>query len=159
MSDATTTIATATPSLLAVDLGLWTGYACFSLGERPRLRWYRSQHFGTRAALKRAIPRVLMEAGPLAAVVLEGDRHLGDLWGSVAERRGAKVARVAAETWRSALLLPRQQRHGSDAKAAAVFVALACIKESEAPMPKTALGDDVAEAICIGLYALAHPSW
>lgn len=157
MSDATTARGPTTSSVLAVDLGLWTGYACFSLEERPRLRWYRSQHFATRAALKRAIPRVLTEAGPLSALILEGDRHLGDLWGAVAERRGARVTRVAAETWRSAILLPRQQRHGSDAKSAAIDVALACIKESEAPMPKTPLGDDVAEAICIGLYALSHP--
>ncbi len=152
MNEATTT--TTTPSLLAIDLGLWTGYACFSLGERPRLRWYRSQHFGTRAALKRAIPRVLREAAPLSVMVLEGDRHLGDLWSAGAERRGATVVRVAPETWRRAILLPRQQRHGSDAKAAAVDVALACIQESDASRPKTVLGDDVAEAICIGLYAL-----
>jgi hypothetical protein len=150
VSDATTT----TPSLLAIDLGLWTGYACFVLGERPRLRWYRSQHFGTRAALKRAIPRVLAEAAPLSVMVLEGDRHLGDLWSAVATRRGARVVRVAPETWRKTMLLPRQQRHGHDAKAAAVAVALACIQGSDAPLPKTALGDDVAEAICIGLYAL-----
>jgi hypothetical protein len=144
----------APPSLLAIDLGLRAGFACFDLGSRPRLRWYRSQHFGSMGTLKAAIPRVLDDAAPLATLVVEGDRHLADLWGKLAEKRGALVHRVAPETWRQALLLPRQQRHGSDAKAAAIDLARECIEGSGAPRPKTKLGDDVAEAICIGLWGL-----
>lgn len=153
MSDAPST--PPAPSLLAIDLGLRAGFACFDLGSRPRLRWYRSQHFSSVGKLKVAIPHVLDDAAPLATLVVEGDRHLGDLWGKLAEKRGAVVRRVPPEVWRKALLLPRQQRHGSDAKAAAIDLARECIEESEAPRPKTKLGDDAAEAICIGLYGLS----
>ncbi|HEY1101179.1 MAG TPA: hypothetical protein VGF99_19725 [Myxococcota bacterium] len=142
------------PSLLAVDLGLYAGLACFDLGGAPRLRWYRSQHFGTVTKLKAALPKILDEAAPLATLCLEGDRHLGDLWAKLAEKRGAAVHRFNAEAWRTPLLLPRQRRHGKDAKAAAVDVALDAIEASGAKKPKTPLNDDVAEAICIGLYGL-----
>lgn len=142
------------PSLLAVDLGLYAGLACFELGSRPRLLWYRSQHFGNVARLKAALPKVLDEAAPLATLCLEGDRHLGDLWAKLAEKRGALVHRFNAEAWREALLLPRQRRHGKDAKAAALDVAHEAIAASGARRPRTPLNDDVAEAICIGLYGL-----
>jgi len=142
------------PSLLAIDLGLVAGFACFDLGGAPRLRWYRSQHFGNMTRLKAAIPRILDDAAPLATVVVEGDRHLGDLWARLAEKRGAVVHRVRPEDWRQALLLPREQRHGEDAKAAAFGVANDVIASSGAPRPKTPLSDDTAEAICIGLYGL-----
>ena len=142
------------PSLLAIDLGLRAGFACFDLGSRPRLRWYRSQRFASLGRLKVAIPHLLDAAAPLATVVVEGDRHLGDLWAKLAEKRGAIVHRVRPEDWRQALLLPREQRHGEDAKAASFGVALDAIVESGAPRPKTPLSDDVAEAICIGLYGL-----
>ena len=142
------------PSLLAVDLGLYAGLACFDLGSRPRLRWYRSQHFGNVTRLKAALPKILDEAGPVATLCLEGDRHMGDLWAKLAEKRGAVVHRFNAEAWRQHLLLPRQQRHGKDAKAAALDVALEAIDASGAKRPRTPLNDDVAEAICIGLYGI-----
>lgn len=142
------------PRLLAVDLGLACGFACFALGSAPRLLWYRSQRFGSIAKLKAAVAPVLNDAAPLATLVVEGDRHLGDIWGKLAEKRGAIVRRVPPEEWRKALLLPRQQRHGSDAKAAAIDLAREAIDNSGAPRPKTPLSDDVAEAICIGLYGV-----
>ena len=43
--------AAAPRQLLAVDLGLRTGLAAF--GDDGRLRWYRSQHFGSTASLRR----------------------------------------------------------------------------------------------------------
>ena len=142
------------PSLLAVDLGLYAGLACFDLGGRPRLRWYRSQHFGNVTRLKAALPKILDDAAPLATLCLEGDRHLGDLWAKLAEKRGAMVHRFNAEAWRQALLLPRQQRHGKNAKAAAIDVALETIAAAGIKRPKTPLNDDVAEAICIGRYGV-----
>lgn len=63
------------PGLLAVDLGLRSGLALY--GPDGRLRWYRSQNFGTQARLKRAVPSVLHGAGPLAWLVLEGGGPVG----------------------------------------------------------------------------------
>lgn len=156
--------------ILAVDLGLWAGLACYAtdggdveggggddgasrVTGGARLVWFRSQHFATVAVLKRAIPRVLDEAPGLSLLVLEGDRHLGDLWAKLAEKRGARVVRVAPEVWRPVMLLPREQRDGATAKAAATRLAHELIAASDAKRPKTALVDDVAEAIVIGAWA------
>lgn len=147
--------------LLAVDLGLRAGLACFALpversasAPSPTLAWFRSQHFASITVLKKAVPSLVAQAMPLVAVVVEGDRHLGDVWLKAAEKRGARSFRVAPETWRASLLLPRQQRHGQDAKAAAHGVAREAIEAGTAKKPKTPINDDVAEAICIGLYGL-----
>ena len=142
------------PHLLAVDLGLRAGLACFRLGARPTLVWYRSAHFASVTTLKTAIPRVLDDAAPLATLVVEGDRHYGDLWSKLAEKRLAIVHRVRPEDWRQAVLLPRQQRSGRDAKSASHEVAREVIEASEAKRPRTPLNDDVAEAICIGVYGI-----
>lgn len=146
-----------TRTLLAIDLGLAAGLACFHLSDpahgRARLAWFRSQQFGTITRLKRAIPRVLDECPNLARVVVEGDRHLGDLWQKAAEKRGAVVQRVSPEVWREALMYARDRRHGKDAKAKATELALELIEEHGAKRPKTPLVDDVAEAICIGAWA------
>jgi hypothetical protein len=142
-------------TLLAIDLGLAAGLACFRVDDRavPRLVWFRSQQFGTITRLKRAIPRVLDECPNLARVVVEGDRHLGELWQKAAEKRGAVVERVAPEVWREALMYARDRRHGRDAKARATELALEIIIEHGAKRPRTPLVDDVAEAICIGAWA------
>ena len=116
--------------------------------------WYRSQHFASVTVLKSAIPKILDDAAPLATLVVEGDRHLGDLFAKLAEKRGALVHRVSPESWRKTLLLPRQQRSGKDAKSASHDVAADAIEAGEAPRPKTAINDDVAEAICIGMYGI-----
>lgn len=52
-------------ALLAVDLGVRTGFACY--GEDGRRRWYRSQNYGSAARLRRAIPGALA-AGWLRAL-------------------------------------------------------------------------------------------
>ena len=139
-------------TLLAVDLGLYAGLALFD--DDGALVWFRSQNFGTVTRLKKAIPRVLDECGALQRVVVEGDRHLGELWQKAASKRGAVVSWVRPETWREALLLPREMRNGSDAKESASKLALAIIEKSGAKKPKTPLVDDVAEAICIGAWAV-----
>ncbi|MDP2340098.1 MAG: hypothetical protein Q8O67_04005 [Deltaproteobacteria bacterium] len=111
-------------------------------------------HFASVTTLKAAIPRVLDEAAPLATLVVEGDRHYGDLWAKLAEKRMAVVHRVRPEEWRQRVLLPRQQRSGKDAKSASHEIAREAIEAGEAPRPKSPLNDDVAEAICIGVYGI-----
>lgn len=142
------------PYLLAVDCGLHTGLALFA--ENRRLLWYRSHHLGDRAHLRRAAARVLGELPSLQKLVVEGGGTLAEIWARVAAQRGVAVRHVHAEQWRVALLHPREQRSGRQAKQVAGELARAIIAQSGASKPK-ALRHDTAEAILIGWWALtAH---
>ncbi len=143
-------------SLLAVDLGLRTGLALY--GADGRLRWYRSQHFGSSARLKRGAYGVLNDLPGLAYLVLEGGGTLADLWAKEGERRGLAVRRVDAGTWRRALLYPRERRSGTEAKAHADRLARRVITWSGAAQP-TSLRHDAAEAILVGLWGVMAAGW
>ncbi len=143
-------------ALLAVDLGVRTGFACF--GDDGCLRWYRSRNFGAAARLRRAIPALLDDPPDLARVVLEGGGPLADAWSTEAARRGFGVQRVSAEEWRAVLLLPREHRTAGQAKQTADRLARRVIEWSEAPRP-TSLRHDAAEAILIGLWGALSAGW
>jgi hypothetical protein len=142
--------------LLAVDLGLRTGLAVYT--PDGRLRTYRSQHFGSRSALRRGVPAIVADVAPLEHVVVEGDLALGSLWGRWAERAGATVEHVSAETWRAALLHPSQRRDATRAKQEADRLARRVIEWSGTTRP-TSLRHDAAEAICIGLWGVHRLGW
>lgn len=142
--------------LLAVDLGLRAGLARY--GADGELSWYRSTRFANRGVVRRAVAGILAEAAPLAWLVVEGDRHLGELWVRAAERAGVRVMGVTAERWREALLLPREQRSGAAAKRRALGRAREIIGASSAPNP-TSLTHDAAEAVLIGRWAVAALGW
>ena len=144
------------PSLLAVDLGLRTGLALY--GDDGRLRWYRSQNFGSAPRLRRAVPALLREPGGLAWVVAEGGGPLGDIWKKEAERQRIPYRQVAAADWREPLLLTREQRTGTMAKRNADALARRVIEWSGAPRP-TSLRHDAAEAILLGLWAVREVGW
>lgn len=146
----------AVASLLAVDLGLRTGLALY--GKDGRLRWYRSQNFGSKARLRRGARGILEGALDLALLVLEGGDDVANLWQRAAERRSVPVHRTSAEQWRRRLLHPRQRRTGAQAKAQAGQMARRIIAWSEAAAP-TSLRHDAAEAICIGLWAALALGW
>ena len=143
-------------ALLAVDLGVRTGFACW--GDDARLRWYRSRNFGSAARLRRAIPALLDEVPDLALLVLEGGGPLADAWAHEGARRHLTVQRVSAEDWRAFFLLPRE--HGSSAQMKAVAGRLArhAIVFGEGPKP-TSLRHDAAEAILIGLWGALSAGW
>jgi hypothetical protein len=143
-------------SLLAVDLGVRTGLAVY--GRDGRLRWYRSQNYGSAARLRRAVPSLLDGVAALAWVVVEGGGTLAAAWEREAVRRGAGVRQVGAEAWRQLLLHPREQRSGADAKRHADALARLVIEWSEAPRP-TALRHDAAEAILVGLWGVLDVGW
>jgi hypothetical protein len=105
--------------------------------------------------LKAAVPRVLERCTPLAAVVVEGDRLHADIWERGAALFGAPLLRVAPETWRKTQLLPREQRHGADAKKASLRRALDVIDACGGQKPKTPMKHDVAEAILLGMHGLS----
>ena len=92
-------------ALLAVDLGLRTGLARF--GPDGQLGWYRSQHFGTRDALRRGVHGLLAGEPEVSHLVLEGGGPIAEIWDRAAERRGLAVLRIAAECWRARLLDPK----------------------------------------------------
>jgi hypothetical protein len=140
-------------SLLAVDLGLRTGLALY--GADGRLRWYRSQNFGTATRLRRGVHGLLRELPEVRWVVLEGGGNLAEIWTREAERIGKEVHRIAAERWREQLLYTREQRTGSQAKHHAGDLARRVIEWSAAPRP-TSLRHDAAEAILVGLWGALH---
>jgi hypothetical protein len=139
-----------------VDLGLKTGLALY--GGEGRLRWYRSQNFGTAARLRRGAAGLLDSIPGLSCVVLEGGGPLAAIWEREAERRAVPTVTVSAETWRQRLLYPREQRSGVQAKNSAAVMARRVIEWSGAPLP-TSLRDDAAEAILIGLWGVIKVGW
>lgn len=145
-----------TERLLAVDLGLRTGLACFD--GAGRLLWYRSQNYGSRARLKKAayslLSDMVRDGAPVSRLVIEGGGDLAPPWIREAERRGIPVTQIQAETWRRALLFDRQQRSGLDAKRHADERARNIIQSSGLPKP-TSLRHDAAEAILIGYWAVS----
>jgi len=143
------------PTLLAVDLGLRTGLAVF--GSDGRLIRYRSTHFPNVGALKRALPRVLLEAPNLACLVCEGDRHLASVWANRL-RPTTELVWLAAHDWRPTLLTPSEQRDGPTAKDAADTKARATIIASGLSRP-TSLRHDAAEAILIGVWGCLRLGW
>ncbi len=143
-------------ALLAVDLGVRTGLAAW--GDDGRLRWYRSQNFGSAARLRRAVPGVLDTESDLARLVVEGGGALLEPWTVGAATRGLTVQQVSAEAWRSLFLLPREQRTGAGAKATAGVLARRVIEWSGARRP-TSLTHDAAEAILVGLWGVLSAGW
>lgn len=144
------------PALLAVDLGLRTGLARFE-GD-GRLAWYRSQHFGTRDALRRGVRGLLGSEAGLTLLVLEGGGPIAEIWAKEAARRGLAVRRIAAEDWRARFLAPADLADRDRAKALADGLARRVIERSGAARP-TSLRHDAAEAILIGLWGLLDAGW
>ena len=143
-------------ALLAVDVGVRTGLACW--GDDARLRWYRSHNLGNAARLRRAVPGLLDGVPDLAHVVLEGGGPLVETWRAAAERRALEVTVVSAETWRALFLLPREQRDGPTAKQVAGRLARRAITWGGARQP-TSLTHDAAEAVLVGLWGLLAAGW
>jgi len=141
---------TAAVRLLAIDLGLRCGWAAFD--ETGRLLGYGSRHFGTRAALRKAVPQILAQYPHLVRLVVEGGGDLFVLWEKEAARRGIAVRQVMGEQWRASVLPPSARRTGEDAKAAAEELAREVIERSGAKRP-TSLRHDAAEAILVGAWA------
>lgn len=138
--------------LLAVDLGKRMGLAYF--GDQGQLCWYRSFHVGSRESLKGLIWGQLSQIKDLTHLVMEGDAALARLWENAAKKRFEPllVRVIGADVWRKTMLLPREQRSGAEAKAAAIARARACIMASQSAPGSKALRHDTAEAIMIGLW-------
>lgn len=137
--------------LLAVDVGLRTGFALFA--KNGQLLWYRSQHLPSPGKLKRALIG-LLESDPCPTrLILEGGAPLAELWIREAERRHLPLLQIHAEDWRKKFLYPHQQRNGHLAKHSAQKVARKVIVLLGGKRPNS-LRHDTAEAILIGFYGL-----
>lgn len=144
------------PSLLAVDLGLRTGLALF--GADGRLRWYRSQHFGTHAALRRGAHGLIGAEPDLTRLVLEGGGPIAHIWQQAARRRGVEACLLQADSWREQFFRAAQRDGRDQAKKTADRWARRIIAWSDAPRP-TSLRHDAAEAIVIGLWGVIQAGW
>lgn len=143
-------------TLLAVDLGLRTGFALYSADGR--LISYRSQNYGSVPRLRRGAAGVLNELPALTALVLEGGGTIAEVWQFEATRRQLPTYVIGAEVWRQRLLYAREQRSGTQAKAFADDLARRIIGWSGAPKP-TSLRHDAAEAILIGFWGVLELGW
>lgn len=139
-------------TLLAVDLGLRAGMAWY--GRDGRLLRYGSRHFGSRGQMRKAVRPLLAGVGWL---VLEGNSLAGP-WVRAAADLGVPARVISAEEWRPALLLPRERRSGSVAKAHADRLARLVVAWSLLPPPRS-LRHDAAEAILVGLWAVRQVGW
>lgn len=146
-------------SLLGIDLGVRTGLALY--GEDGRLRWYRSQNFGSAARLRLGAGTVLRDIPDLEWLIMEGDRNLGELWRKASRREGQPLPShtIGAEVWRARLLHARERRQGPAAKQHAQELALEVIAWSQAPRPTGELRHDASEAILIGLWGALELGW
>ncbi len=143
-------------ALLGVDVGLHTGLALY--GPDGRLAWYRSQHFGNMARLRRGIHGLLEEHPEITRLVLEGGGPIAEAWAREAERRGLAVRRINAERWRALFFIPSEHTDRDRAKRSAATLARRVIAWSGAKRP-TALRHDAAEAILIGLWGVLDAGW
>jgi len=144
------------PRLLAVDAGLRAGLARY--GGDGRLVAYRSTNFGSTKRLRRGVYGVLRDLPTLEWLLVEGGGEVAEPWLREGERRGLRVRQIQAGAWRPSLLLPRERRRGSDAKAQADVLARRVIEWSGVPRP-TSLRHDAAEAILIGLWGVLELGW
>ena len=143
--------------LLAVDLGVRTGLAQY--GRDGRLQWYGSKNFGSRRALRQAIPGILAQRGSrLGHLVLEGGGPIAELWQKAALTRDVALWQIDAAEWRELFLSPREHRSGSEAKARAVSLAHRVIAWSRIRRAPS-LRHDTAEAILIGLWGVRRVGW
>jgi hypothetical protein len=141
-------------ALLAVDLGVRVGLACY--GEDGRLRWYRSRDLGDAARLRRAIPALLADPEDLTRVVIEGAGPLLEGWDDEAARRDVLLQLARPGDWRALLLPGVVSRREAKQEARALARRVVAWSGLRAP---SSLDHDAAEAIAIGLWGVMSAGW
>jgi hypothetical protein len=145
--------------LLAVDLGLRTATVVLS-GEGDILD-VQDWRFTDHPRLEGALDGILKNH-TITHVVVEGnDVKLVRIWRKAVEKYSPDLpfARVVAEDWREALLLPKERKNKQVAKDAAVLIAKQFLKKKKIEGQKTKLTRDAAEAILVGQYAIRILGW
>jgi hypothetical protein len=136
--------------LLAVDVGLSTGFARFD--GRGRLLWHGSHNFGSAARHKRGIFHLTERAGAMDWLALEGGGPLLRHWDNEARGLGLQTLIYSAEEWREVLFPARERVDAERAKGFARQVAQRLIVRDNPSGPRDTQFD-AAEAICLGVVA------
>lgn len=123
-----------------------------------RLLWYRSQNFGNKVRLKKAIPWILNIEEDIQYLVIEGGGPIRKIWDAQLEKRNIEVMHIMAEDWRKEILLEREQRKGKLAKEKAILYAGKIIQKLSDKKSGT-LNDNTAEAILIGFWGSTKLGW
>ena len=144
------------PHLLALDLGLSFGWACYT--DDARLITYGSHHCAKRAKLKSIAWSALSKLPSGSEVYIEGGGVLLSIWHKEARRRNLTCHLLHAERWRAECLLPRDQQSGALAKRKAQTLARPLIISCAGQAP-TSLRHDTAEATLMGWWALYQSEW
>lgn len=145
--------------LLAVDLGLRTATVVLS-GEGDILD-VQDWRFTNHPQLEGALQGIL-NSHTITHVVVEGnDVKLIRIWKKAVEKYCPDLpfARVVAEDWREALLLPKERKNKQVAKDAAVLIAKQFLKKKKEGQNKAKLTRDAAEAILVGQYVIRILGW
>ncbi|MBX3372795.1 MAG: hypothetical protein KF817_03095 [Phycisphaeraceae bacterium] len=153
MTDPTPGAALLPGPLLAIDLGLRSGFAVYS--SDGRLRRYGSKHYGSRTTLRRGAQAMVRILAPSHAV-LEGGGEIAQVWLGVLTRAGVDATVISAHEWR-ADLLPRSEGE-PDPKKPALAEAVRIVGADGARGPRT-FRHDAAEAILIGLWWVRKHGW
>lgn len=144
-------------TLLAVDLGVKTGYALYN--EQGKLLRYQSHNFGNASRLKNGIFSILHSCEALKYLYLEGGGKLEKHWIKEAHKMGVTSFQLHAHDWRNVLYPQKEQNSGTKhAKKLAENNARHIIKKMNLSAPSS-LTHDVAEAIMIGLYGCIEQGW
>lgn len=144
-------------TLLAVDLGVKTGYAQYS--EEGKIMRYQSHNFGNAQRLKRGAYGILKSCENLQFLYLEGGGKLEKYWIKEAQKLGVKVIQLHAHDWRDEIYpAAKQQDKSKQTKIFAEKKALEILSKQNVPTPSS-LTHDVAEAILIGYYGCLHLGW
>lgn len=146
----------ARPHVLALDLGLRFGWACYR--DDGVIVAYGSHHCGQRAKLKSIAWSALRSLPEESMLYIEGGGELLEAWLKIARRRSIETVVRSAEDWRQDCLIPRDQRSGEVAKRRAVEIARGLIRARAGQAP-TSLRHDAAEATLFGWWALYQREW
>lgn len=123
-----------------------------------QLRWFRSQNFGNKVRLRKAIPWILNLEDNIDYLVIEGGGPLLKIWDTQLQRRNITVMHIMAEDWRREIMLDREQRKGRKAKEKAQVYAGKFLQKQSVHKTGT-LNIDAAEAILIGIWGMKNLGW
>jgi hypothetical protein len=143
-------------TLLAVDLGVRTGFALYN--SQGELLWYRSRNYGNKQRLRSDIQNMLSQIPSLSYVILEGGGDIARIWLKECRIRNISFRQIYAEEWRKDLFDPREVRTGEQAKQSAIQLAKKIISKCNGPK-STSMMDDAAEAILVGYWGLVQMGW
>lgn len=146
--------------LLSVDVGLST--ATVVLDGSGRILQVDDWRFTDLHQLEGALDGLLRNHSITHVVVEGADSKLVRIWRGVVEKNDLYFARVVAEDWREAFLLPKERKTKQAAKDAAVLIAKQfwdSKKVDGCGKTSTKLSKDAAEAILVGLYAVRALGW